>query len=199
MTGSARKKDRFVCELVGFSYICKRLSEVEEGAGSPLLLFITYICMIEKNVVCQLVEEKLASSSNYLVDVEIKPGNVIVVEIDNDESVSIDDCVELSRYIEEHLDRDVEDYELEVGSVGITTPFKVLRQYIKNIGKEVEMLLASGKKLTGVLKSADESGVVVSIEKKVKPEGAKRKVTVVEDEAYTFDEIKYTKYLIRFK
>lgn len=155
--------------------------------------------MIEKNVVCQLVEEKLASSSNYLVDVEIKPGNVIVVEIDNDESVSIDDCVELSRYIEEHLDRDVEDYELEVGSVGITTPFKVLRQYIKNIGKEVEMLLASGKKLTGVLKSADESGVVVSIEKKVKPEGAKRKVTVVEDEAYTFDEIKYTKYLIRFK
>ncbi len=162
-------------------------------------MFITYICMIEKNVVCQLVEEKLASSSNYLVDVEIKPGNVIVVEIDNDESVSIDDCVELSRYIEEHLDRDVEDYELEVGSVGITTPFKVLRQYIKNIGKEVEMLLASGKKLTGVLKSADESGVVVSIEKKVKPEGAKRKVTVVEDEAYTFDEIKYTKYLIRFK
>ena len=151
--------------------------------------------MIEKKVVSQLIEEKLASSSNYLVDVVIKPGNLIVVEIDNDEAVSIDDCAELSRY----LDRDVEDYELEVGSAGITSPFKVLRQYVKNIGNEVEMLLKNGSKLTGVLKSADENGVVVSVEKKVKPEGAKRKVTVVEDESYTFDEIKYTKYLIRFK
>lgn len=145
---------------------------------------------------CQLIEDKLASSSNYLVDVVIKPGNLIVVEIDNDEAVSIDDCAELSRYLEEHLDRDVEDYELEVGSAGITSPFKVLRQYVKNIGNEVEMLLKNGSKLTGVLKSADENGVVVSVEKKVKPEGAKRKVTVVEDESYTFDEIKYTKYLI---
>ena len=155
--------------------------------------------MIEKKVVSQLIEEKLASSSNYLVDVVIKPGNLIVVEIDNDEAVSIDDCAELSQYLEEHLDRDVEDYELEVGSAGITSPFKVLRQYVKNIGNEVEMLLKNGSKLTGVLKSADENGVVVSVEKKVKPEGAKRKVTVVEDESYTFDEIKYTKYLIRFK
>ena len=155
--------------------------------------------MIEKKVVSQLIEEKLASSSNYLVDVVIKPGNLIVVEIDNDEAVSKDDCAELSRYLEEHLDRDVEDYELEVGSAGITSPFKVLRQYVKNIGNEVEMLLKNGSKLTGVLKSADENGVVVSVEKKVKPEGAKRKVTVVEDESYTFDEIKYTKYLIRFK
>lgn len=182
-----------------FLYICGRLSEVEEGAGSPLLLFLTDMCMIEKKVVSQLIEEKLASSSNYLVDVVIKPGNLIVVEIDNDEAVSIDDCAELSRYLEEHLDRDVEDYELEVGSAGITSPFKVLRQYVKNIGNEVEMLLKNGSKLTGVLKSADENGVVVSVEKKVKPEGAKRKVTVVEDESYTFDEIKYTKYLIRFK
>ena len=155
--------------------------------------------MIEKKVVSQLIEEKLASSSNYLVDVVIKPGNLIVVEIDNDEAVSIDDCAELSRYLEEHLDRDVEDYELEVGSAGITSPFKVLRQYVKNIGNEVEMLLKNGSKLTGVLKSADENGVVVSVEKKVKPEGAKRKVTVVEDESYTFDEIKYTKYLISCK
>ena len=155
--------------------------------------------MIEKKVVSQLIEEKLASSSNYLVDVVIKPGNLIVVEIDNDEAVSIDDCAELSRYLEAHLDRDVEDYELEVGSAGITSPFKVLRQYVKNIGNEVEMLLKNGSKLTGVLKSADENGVVVSVEKKVKPEGAKRKVTVIEDESYTFDEIKYTKYLIRFK
>ncbi len=155
--------------------------------------------MIDKHVVRQLVEEKLASGDNYLVDVEIKPGNVIIVEIDNDEAVCIDDCVELSRYLEEHLDRDVEDFELEVGSAGITSPFKVLRQYVKNIGNEVEMLLKNGTKLTGVLKAADEKGVVVTVEKQVKPEGAKRKVTEEEDLSYTFEEIKYTKYLIRFK
>ena len=136
--------------------------------------------MIEKGVITQLVEEKLASSDNYLVDVVVKPGNLIIIEIDNDEAVCIDDCV-------------------EVGSAGVTSPFKVLRQYVKNIGNEVEMLLKSGVKLTGVLKSADENGVVVTVEKQVKPDGAKRKVTVREDQSYTFEEIKYTKYLIRFK
>lgn len=155
--------------------------------------------MIDKNIISQLVEEKLASSDHYLVDVMIKPGNLIVIEIDNDEGVCIDDCAELSRYVESHLDREVEDYELEVGSAGITSPFKVLRQYVKNIGNEVEMLLKSGVKLSGVLKAADEKGVVVTVEKQVKPEGAKRKVTVEEDLSYTFEEIKYTKYLIRFK
>ncbi|MCC8133030.1 MAG: ribosome assembly cofactor RimP [Tannerellaceae bacterium] len=155
--------------------------------------------MIDKNSIVRLAEEKLADGENYLVNVTIKPGNLIVVEIDNDEAVSIDDCVELSRYLEEQLDRDVEDYELEVGSAGITSPFKVLRQYLKNVGKEVEILLKSGVKLTGILKSADENGLVVTIEKKEKPEGAKRKITVQEDHSYTLDEIKYTKYLIRFK
>ncbi len=155
--------------------------------------------MIDKQVIIKLAEEQLSSSDNYLVDVEIQPGNLIIVEIDNDEAVCIDDCVELSRYIEDHLDRDKEDFELEVGSVGITSPFKILRQYQKNVGNEVEMLLNSGIKLSGVLKSADENGVVLTVTKQVKPEGAKRKVTVEEDQAYTFNEIKSTKYLIRFK
>ena len=155
--------------------------------------------MIEKAVVTQLVEEYLQASNPYLVEVAIKPGNYIVVEIDSDESVSIDDCVALSQYIEAHLDRDVEDYELEVGSAGITSPFKVLRQYQKNIGNEVEMLLKSGSKKVGVLTAVDIAGATISVEKKVKPEGAKRPVMVTEEEKYPFEEIKYTKYLIRFK
>ncbi|MEG1748431.1 MAG: ribosome assembly cofactor RimP [Tannerellaceae bacterium] len=155
--------------------------------------------MIERNVICQLAEEHLASTDNFLVDVVIKPGNFIVVEIDNDEGVFIEDCTALSRYLEEHLDREVEDFELEVGSAGVTSPFKILRQYQKNVGNEVEVLLKSGVKLEGILKSADTTGLVLTIEKQVKPEGAKRKITVQEDLTYTFDEIKYTKYLIRFK
>ncbi len=155
--------------------------------------------MIEKSKITQLAEDYLASSSNYLVDVVIKPGNLIIVEIDNDDAVFIDDCVALSRYLEDNLDREAEDFELEVGSAGVTSPFKVLRQYLKNVGNEVEVLLKNGIKLSGLLKSADDKGIVLSLEKQVKPEGAKRKVTVQEDVVYTFDEIKNTKYLIRFK
>ncbi|MDR1879937.1 MAG: ribosome assembly cofactor RimP [Tannerellaceae bacterium] len=155
--------------------------------------------MIEKEVVSRLVEDGLGASGCYLVDVAVKPGNVIVVEIDNDEGVGIDDCAALSRYLESRLDRDVEDFELEVGSAGVTSPFKTLRQYLKNVGNEVEVLLKSGVKTTGILKSAGESGVVLTVEKQVKPDGAKRKVTVQEDQPYAFDEIKYAKYRIRFK
>ncbi len=155
--------------------------------------------MIDKNEIIRLAEEQLVASSNYLVDVQVKPGNQIVVEIDNDDAVCIDDCVALSRHIEEGLNREVEDFELEVGSAGITSPLKVLRQYKKYIGKEVEILLTSGVKVIGMLKFADENGVVVVVEKKVKPEGAKRKVLVEEEQAYALEEIKYTKYLLRFK
>ena len=156
--------------------------------------------MIKREEIVRLVEEKLASSSYFLVDVIIKPGNSIVVEIDNDESISLDDCASLNRYLEECLDREKEDFELEVGSAGITSPFKILRQYTKNIGNEVEVQLkGSGGKVTGVLKSADEQGITITLEKKIKPEGAKKKITVEEDLTYSFEEIKHTKYVIRFK
>lgn len=145
------------------------------------------------------MEDKLNASATYLVDVTVKPGNLIVVEIDSDGAVSIDDCAELSRYIEANLDRETEDYELEVGSAGLTSPFRVLRQYVKNIGNEVELLLKSGVKQTGVLKAAGETGIVLCVEKQVKPEGAKRKIKINEEQSFTFDEIKHAKYMLKFK
>ncbi|MCC8155236.1 MAG: ribosome assembly cofactor RimP [Tannerellaceae bacterium] len=155
--------------------------------------------MIDKQLIVGLVEEFLSTTEHYLVDVMIKPGNLIVVEIDNDEAVSTEDCAALSRFLESKLDRDMEDYELEVGSAGITSPFKILRQYQKYTGKEVEVLLKNGMKQTGILQSADENGIVLVVEKKIKPEGSKRKVTVQEEQPYTYEEIKNTKYLLRFK
>ena len=154
--------------------------------------------MIDKSAINELVEEKLRGSGHYLVDISVSQDNVILVEIDNDNGVSIDDCVALSRYIDERLDREKEDFELEVGSSGITSPFKIARQYFKNIGNEVEMLLKSGIKLTGILKAADENSTTITVEKKVKEEGSKRRATIEEDCTYSYDEIKYTKYLIRF-
>lgn len=155
--------------------------------------------MIEKKTVCQIVDEWLDGKEYFLVEVTISPDDKIVVEIDHKEGVWIEDCVELSRYIESRLNREDEDYELEVGSAGIGQPFKVLQQYRNHVGKEVEVLKKDGRKLCGVLKDADEQHFTVTIEKKVKPEGAKRPQLVQEDETFAYDEIKYTKYLISFK
>ena len=155
--------------------------------------------MIEKKTVCQIVEEWLEGKDYFLVEVTVSPDDKIVVEIDHAEGVWIEDCVELSRFIESKLNREEEDYELEVGSAGIGQPFKVVQQYYNHIGSEVEVLTKSGKKLAGVLKEADEEKFVVTVQKKVKLEGAKRPKLMEEDETFRYDEIKYTKYLISFK
>ena len=155
--------------------------------------------MIDRNVVSGIVNEWLEDKEYFLVDVSVTPDDKIVVEIDHAEGVWIDDCVELSRFIESKLDREEEDYELEVGSAGIGQPFKVLQQDLIHIGKEVEVLTKEGKKLEGVLKDANEENMTVTIQKKVKLEGSKRPKMVEEDVTYKYDEIKYTKYLISFK
>lgn len=161
--------------------------------------FLGTFTMIEKSTIQEIVAEGLRDSDCFIVDVMVHPGNNIVVEIDNEEGVDIERCEKLHRFIESKLDRDVEDYELEVGSAGITSPFKVVAQYRKNIGNEVEVLARDGRKLTGVLKECDEQSFTLTITKKVKPEGSKRKIEVEEDIPLTYEEIKYTKYLIRFK
>lgn len=155
--------------------------------------------MIDKKAVAQSVNEWLADKDYFLVDVSITTDNRIVVEIDHAEGVWIEDCVELSRFIESKLDRESEDFELEVGSAGIGQPFKVLQQYLIHIDKEVEILTKAGKKLEGVLKAADENGFTVALLKKVKLEGSKRPKLVEEETSFAYDEIKYTKYLISFK
>ncbi|MBO4596325.1 MAG: ribosome assembly cofactor RimP [Bacteroidaceae bacterium] len=155
--------------------------------------------MIDKNIVRNLVEEWLEDKEYFLVDVMVDANNKIVVEIDHAEGVWIEDCVELSRFIESRMDREEEDFELEVGSAGIGQPFKVVQQYINHVGQEVEVLTKEGKKLVGVLKDANDSQFVVSVPTKVKEEGAKRPKLVDIDETFTYDNIKYTKYLISFK
>ncbi|MDO4780492.1 MAG: ribosome assembly cofactor RimP [Bacteroides sp.] len=155
--------------------------------------------MIEKSTICQVVNEWLEDKEYFLVDVAVDSFNKILVEIDHADGVWIEDCVELSKYIESKVDREIEDYELEVGSAGIGQPFKVLQQYYINVGSDVEVLLKNGQKLTGVLKDADEEGIVLSVTKKVKAEGERRPKMVEEDLQYKYEEIKYTKYLINFK
>ena len=164
-----------------------------------LFYYILIVRMIEKSVVVQRVNEWLEDKDYFLVDVSVTPDNRIVVEIDHAEGVWIEDCVELSRFIESGFDREKEDFELEVGSAGIGQPFKVLQQYVNHVGKEVEVLTAEGKKLSGVLKEATEDKMTLTISKKVRLEGEKRPKLMDEDLTFSYDEIKYTKYLINFK
>ncbi len=155
--------------------------------------------MIDKLQIRDIADDFLLNSDIFLVEVIIRPGNIIVVEIDSKEGVSIENCIALSKHIESKLDREAEDFELEVGSAGVTSPFKVTRQYEVNIGNEVEVLTKGGQKITGVLKNCDDMAFTVTITKMEKPEGAKRKIAVEEDLSFKYDEVKYTKYLIRFK
>ena len=155
--------------------------------------------MIDKNVVKQLANEWLEGKDYFLTDITVSPDNSIVIEIDHAEGVWIEDCVALSRYIENHLDRDIEDYELEVGSAGIGQPFKVLRQYEINVGEPVEVLTTNGKKLVGTLKEATPDHFVITIEEKVKMEGEKRPKMVERDLTFGYDEVKYTKYYLTLK
>ncbi len=155
--------------------------------------------MISKDTVRSIVEEWLDGKEYFLVDIEISPDDRIVVEIDHADGVWIEDCVALSRYIEDHLSRDEEDYELEVGSAGLGQPFKVPQQYHCFVGKDVEVLDANGKKYKGVLKSVDGGDFTVTVEEKQKVEGKKRPQLVSVDRTFQMDTVKYTKYLINFK
>lgn len=155
--------------------------------------------MILKEVIQQIIADFISGSDYYLVDLKISPDNRIAIEIDSFDGVSIDYCVELNRYIESRLNREDEDYELEVSSAGLTEPFKVQKQYEKNLGNEVEVLTKSGKKTTGVLCDVNSDNFVVKIAKMEKPEGAKRKVKVTEDLTFSYEDIKTTKYIYRFK
>lgn len=155
--------------------------------------------MIAKETVNQIVEDFLAGTVYYPVDIKITPDNRISVEIDSFDGVSIDFCAELNRHIQSILGTEIDEYELEVSSAGLTEPFKVKKQYEKNIGNEVETVTKTGKKFAGILTEVNEEAFVLETEKTEKQEGAKRKVTVTEYLSFKYEEIKNTKYIIRFK
>ncbi len=155
--------------------------------------------MIDKNFVQQVVEEWLQSRDYFLVDIQIEAGDRIVVEIDHAEGVWIDDCVDLSRFIEARLNRDEEDYELEVGSAGVGQPFKVKLQYEAHVGREVEVLTAEGRKEHGVLTEVTDEDFVLQVQEKQRLEGTKRPKLVEVEHRHRFDGIKWAKAVINFK
>lgn len=157
--------------------------------------------MIIKDTLRTVVEEWLREKGDYfLVDIQMDGGDErIVIEIDNADGVWIEDCAELSRYLQEKLGDDLGDYELEVGSAGLGQPFKVEQQYMNHVGDQVEVLTAEGQKLVGTLKSVDGRRFTVTTQEKRVPEGRKRPVKVDVDLDFSMDEVKSVKYVLNFK
>lgn len=154
--------------------------------------------MIEKIVVSELASKWLCDNHTdiSLVDVGVLPGNRIVVELWKKDGLSIEDCVSMSKFIENGLDRETEDFELEVGSCGITSPFKIPKQYEDSLDVEVEVLQKGGIKHKGILKSFSERCIELEVEKKILPDGKKRKITVNEIVRVEISDILQTKRIV---
>ncbi len=159
--------------------------------------------MLKKKEIERLALERINELDKglFIVEISISPKNVIQVELDIEEgNVAINDCVSVSRNIEHNLDREEQDFELQVSSAGLDKPFRVLQQYIKNIGNEVKVQLKEkNNTVEGVLTHADENGIKLETTSKERVEGKKKKEIVVQENEYTFEEIKETKIVISFK
>ena len=154
--------------------------------------------MISKDVVKNIVAKSLHETEMFLVDVKVGSANRIAVEVDSRQGITIKDCVNVSRVVESSLNRDVEDFELEVSSPGLTQPFKVLEQYLKYIGSQVDVVKRDGQKIIGLLQQACTDGIVLDVATKIMEAGQKRPKIVMQPVTIKYSEIKATKLALTF-
>lgn len=155
--------------------------------------------MIAKEPIQSIVEDFVQGTDMFLVDIKISASNQIEVFIDADSRVLIDQCITLSKHIEEALDRDVEDFSLNVSSAGLDMPLILPRQYTKYIGKDLSILCNDGVKYEATLDEATEEDVKLSYQVKELVEGKKRKQLVDKELELKYTDIKTTFVIISFK
>lgn len=148
--------------------------------------------MITEKQILELIETHFVGTDLFAVEVKVKQGNRIFVFIDSDTNVTIAQCVGLSRFIEKHFDREIEDFELNVSSSGLDQPYKLVRQYIKNIGREVAVVMKDKRRIEGRLLEADAEGINVLETVKVK------KLVTETNHRLLYQEIAETKEIIKF-
>tara|TARA_B100001094_G_C18021767_1_gene715497 strand:+ start:254 stop:739 length:486 start_codon:yes stop_codon:yes gene_type:complete len=161
--------------------------------------------MILESKIKELVDIRIEGTKLFVVDIKISASNKIDVLIDGFDGVSISDCVDVSRGVEHNLDRENEDFSLEVSSAGLDSPFLVPQQYEKNLGREVKVYTQDGKKHEGKLTHVDGDKIEITYQEKVRIEGRKKKEWVTRVEEYFFEsekkeeKIRDTKVIISFK
>lgn len=154
--------------------------------------------MVQKEYIEKLVNEVIAEPY-FVVDIVVTPGNGIEITVDGDQGISIQKCVEVSRHVEGNLDRESDDFSLNVSSPGLGRPFKVYRQYVKNMGQQVEVLQPGGEPLSGILKQVDQDGFDLEVRSKQKIEGSRKKTEVTTIHRFLFGTGVAVKNIISFK
>ncbi len=155
--------------------------------------------MITIQQVESLILDKLEADDVFVVNLSISPSNAISVSLDSEKGIPVSYCIDISRLIEHNLDREEEDFSLEVSTAGLSEPLKLPRQYMKNIGRNIDVITIEDKKLTGKLIEADETGFTIEIEEKVKLEGKKKKELRITPHMFKFEDVKSVKIVVSFK
>jgi len=150
--------------------------------------------MIDKNRIEGIIKEHISGTDIFLVSVKVSSANRITVLADKKNGITIDECVAIHRHIENNLNRDEEDYEMQVSSPGLDLPFLVLEQYFKNEGKKVEVTDNDGTKYTGILKNITSGGFELDTEVKVKG-----KQIEIKELSFNFDQVKSTRVVLTIK
>ena len=163
---------------------------------SPILLTVFY--MITADSVKGYIEEELRRNDLFLIDLTVGSANRIRVVVDSLEGITVDECARLSRIIENKLDRNEEDFDLEVSSPGLNKPLVMPFQYLKNIGRQIEVLTLSDQKIKGTLIYADEKKIEMETETRMKIKGKKKKETIVKRFPVNLNEIRSAKVVITF-
>jgi ribosome maturation factor RimP len=150
--------------------------------------------MIDKVRIENLVKEFTVGTELFLVAVKVSSAGKITILADKKGGITIDECVSISRFIESNLNRDEEDFELQVSSPGLSTPFLVKEQYYNSEGKKVEVIAKEGGKFSGFLKNVTDGGFEIETEVKIKGKGKEKK-----DLSFNYDQVKSTKEIVSFK
>ncbi len=154
--------------------------------------------MIATEKIKRIAEPILETNNLFLVDLSVSKDNVITVFIDAVTGVDINTCIRVSKELEQHLNREEEDFELTVSSAGIGYPFKVAGQYQKNIGKRIEVKLKDNTRLEGILKAFDEQAICLELEEKTAVEGKKKKELLKTEKIFKHTDIALIKDIITF-
>jgi len=155
--------------------------------------------MVKKEDIEQLIQEVISGTEVFLVEAAVKQGNIIRVFVDEPDGISLDECVRISKAIEEGIDREKEDFDLQVSSPGLENPLLVTQQYVKNIGEELKIETSDNKRIIGELLEADSSGITLNAKVRVKSKGSKKSKTEFQSLSLKFDEIKSAKVNLQFK
>ena len=170
-----------------------------QGADSPLILCTVINKYMKISEIIDAIGSEIVARGLYIIEVTVSKDNDVEVTIESEEGkVELEDCVAISRFFETKFDRETEDYSLTVTSAGLDQPFKVLKQFVKAVGKKVEVQLKGGKKLVAVLEAADEESITLKYSQKEAVEGKKKKEIVEHVDRFTMDQVNSVRPFVEF-